>query len=301
MPKSFSGLLHWALGRRGPQPQGKHVGVAQPPRTDRDLLATLDLLRHACCYDLRDPKERQRSHNDLVWLFEKLVRVVKPHTFIEAGAFFAEASRKVKKDIPDTRVVAFEANPHNFKMCKERFDYEALGVEYLHYALSQVGGTVTFNIQVQKGDSDVRKTTGRNSLLTRDGSQYAYERVSVPAIALDSFFSEQPKESVLWIDVEGAAEMVLLGGKRLLKSTKLVFIEVEDKPIWPGQWLTHDVVRFLSGYNLVPVARDFESRSQIQYNMIFMKSSLLRRPGISRSFVQFYSRAAYPSSNGAHA
>ena len=40
-------------------------------------------------------------------LFHKLVHLSRPELFIEAGAFRAEASRRVKQDHPTSEVVAF--------------------------------------------------------------------------------------------------------------------------------------------------------------------------------------------------
>lgn len=277
-----------------PSPQAAELdrptSSAMPPQT-----SLFELLKHAYFYDLRKPEERLRSHHDLIALFYNLAAVFKPDVFIEAGAFFAETSRHIKTQLPTTRVVAFEANPYNFEMCRDRIDYEAAGVEYRHLALSSSPGEVTFNVQTAKNGEELKKTTGRSSLFLRADADYAHETVTVPATSLDAFFSPLPKRSVLWIDVEGASELVLSGGSRLLETCDMLFIEVEDKELWPGQWLTGDVVKHLSQFGLVPVARDFESRSRIQYNVLFLRDSLRFNRHVWRYFSEFYSASAFPA------
>ncbi len=266
-------------------------------RLSDDLVAAeFSLLSHAANYDLSVQPERLRSHTDLVRLFNNLMGVVKPEVFIEAGAFWAEASRAIKEHLPKTRVVAFEANPYNFELCGERINFAKLGIEYVYSALSSKVGDVTFQVQRTKNGEELRKTTGRSSIYQRTDADFTFESVTVPGTTLDTFFAKQPKSSVLWVDVEGATELVLSGGSELLKSASMVFIEVEDKALWDGQWVTRDVTEFFSRYNLVPVARDFESPSRVQYNMLFLKSNLRRNRHVWRYFSEFFSEARFPKS-----
>src|SRR5690606_1931441 len=146
------------------------------------------LLRHAANYDLFDFNERLRSHHDLVRLFNSLINVFKPGLFVEAGAFWAEASRDIKRRLPQTRVVAFEANPYNYAMCTAEVDYEAAGVEYVHTALSSKPGDVTFKVPTSKNNEPMDKTMGRASILERTDAKFTHEMVTVPGTTLDAFF-----------------------------------------------------------------------------------------------------------------
>jgi FkbM family methyltransferase len=274
-----------------------HAEHSDPAISEDALVeAEFSLLRHASNYDLANPDERLRSHKDLERLFHSLMLVLKPDVFIECGAFFAEASRKVKHAFPKTRVVAFEANPYNYEKCRQRVDYDKAGIEYIHSALSSERGEVTFKVQATRDGKDLAKTTGRSSLFERNDAILTFESVTVPATTLDYFFTPLPSKSVLWIDVEGAAGLVLRGGAELLETTDMVFIEVEDKPLWDGQWLTRDVTRFLSRYGLVPIARDFESPSRIQYNMLFIKNRHRTNRQVWRFFSEYHSYCSHPNS-----
>lgn len=258
--------------------------------------ALFGLLRHASNYDIGNPEERLRSNKDLDRLFHSLMLVFKPDLFVECGAYFAETSLRVKERLPDTRVVAFEANPYNFEMCSNKIDYAAAGVEYLHMALSSTEGSSLFSIQVARGGEPMSRTNGQSSFFERVGPGVAFESVDVPTTTLDAFFCPAPKRSVLWIDIEGAAGLVLPSARGILDTCDMLFIEVEDRALWKGQWLTLDIVRFLGQFGLYPIARDFESPSRIQYNMIFIKRKYLLNRHVWRHVSEFNSYSAFPSS-----
>ena len=58
--------------------------------------------------------------------------------------------------------------------------------------------------------------------------------------------------------------------------------------------LAPDVARYMSECGLVPIARDFESRSRIQYNVIYLHSSLLSDPGVRASMTDYLSAISHP-------
>ena len=73
---------------------------------------------------------------------------------------------------------------------------------------------------------------------------------------------------------EGASAVVLRGATRLLDEVDVLMIEVEEIPLWDGQeWTRSDVVEFLGGHGLVPVARDRQSR--MQFNVVFVRGDRL--------------------------
>ena len=50
-------------------------------------------------------------------------------------------------------------------------------------------------------------------------------------------------------------------------------VEVEDRSFWKGQWLAGEVLSFLHGCGLVPVARDHQSAHQ--FNVVLVRSTLM--------------------------
>lgn len=210
-------------------------------------------------------------------LFMTLTECLRPDAFIEAGAKDAGIAARIKAMWPQARAVAFEANPFTY----ERFaDQHAAGsgVEYLNVALSSAPGTVTFLPRSSRNGQPI--ADGKGSLLERVAlkQQDRYE-VTVPSTSLDAYFSDRRgKQFALWIDVEGAAGLVLAGGANVLRNTSHLIVEVEECPFWDGQALRGDIVESLRAHGFTPVARDFQSR--FQFNLVFVRRDLLGDRGV---------------------
>ncbi|MEX1164013.1 MAG: FkbM family methyltransferase [Nitriliruptor sp.] len=252
------------------------VEATVTPQARAHLLAAYDLalLANAPNYDLREPDERARSVRDLERLFFRAVRLLQPEVFIEAGAKDATASRRARRYLPDARIVAFEANPYVHDRFRERNEEPKHRMEYRHLALSDTVGEVTFN--VMRGADGRPLANGKGSLKDLVQHEYGTQQVTVPSTTLDRFFAEhRGSPTVMWVDVEGATEQVLGGGKELLADVQLIFIEVEDRDrwVWGPAWTMNDVSAFLLGHGLIPVGRDYQSR--FQYNVLFARPEVL--------------------------
>jgi FkbM family methyltransferase len=237
------------------------------------LSRDLAMLGTASKYNLDDPAEMARSCRDLSRLFFHIAKILDVDLFIEAGAKDAASSRRARRLLDPKRVVAFEANPFTHKRFAAVNGGES-GVEYIHMALSETPGTVTFN--VLRTDDGTPRADGQASLLKRENEKSkGFVEVTVDATTLDDYFTgHEYDRSAIWVDVEGAARPVLSGGTAVLERAAVVMIEVEDRAFWGAeQWLCPDVVSYLYDRGLVPVARDFQSR--YQYNIVFVRTDLL--------------------------
>lgn len=256
-----------------------------------EILAAYDraLFCAAANYDVDSPTDRRRSTRDLERLFFQLVRILQPELFIEAGAKDATASRRARRFLEQARIVAFEANPHTFARFSSTVDYAADRVEYTHLGLSDSVGSVTFN--VQRDEAGAPRANGRGSLMNQQDCPDGTEAVTVPCTTLDEFFrDENYARSAMWVDVEGATELVLGGGPLALSKAAAVFIEVEDRSVWEGQWLRPDVSAHLFDAGLVPIARDFQSR--YLYNILYVRTDLLNVDRLRWALTKWHSDAA---------
>lgn len=255
------------------------------------LIDALDigLFNIAQCYDLSRTEERQRSVRVLEALFFRLVRELTPDLFIEAGALDGSTSRKARRFLPDAKITAFEANPYNYERHAVRFKAEPCGVDYVHLALSDSDGQVTFNVRVIDGKPS---TGGQGSILKVDTPSVEQEEVTVNARRLDSYFKPDSFDRcAVWMDVEGASKQVLQGAEAILSKVDLLFIELEDRASWKGQWLAGEVMEHLAKFDLLPVARDFQSR--YQYNVLFLNRRNLRNDRVRLFLASFISRARF--------
>lgn len=241
-------------------------------------------------YDLREREGRKASARQLRQVFYGLQRALKPAQFIEAGAHNAATSLKIREVSPETKVTAFEANPHNFKKFSARTDFAAAGVAYRLNALTDQEGPVTFNVLIEEGGVARAPASGRSSLLTRADTTARHAEVTVAGTTLDAVAGEQSGTLALWVDVEGAAGKVLAGATRTLPRVQSMMIEVETRTFWSGQWLHTDICAHLMGLGLIPVARDFEFRHQ--FNILFLHPSVLADAQALFTLEQFYSTRA---------
>lgn len=254
------------------------------------LSRDLALQGAAANYNLDDRAEQARSGRDLSRLFFRLAKVLETDLFVEAGAKDGASSRRARRLLDPKRIVAFEANPFTYQLFESRNADPALKVEYLHLALSDQPGNVTFN--VLRNDDGKPRADGRSSLLKRESDlERGFEEVTVEATTIDTYLAGQEYErAALWVDVEGAAQQVLGGGRATLERAAVVIIEVEDRRFWGAeQWLRDDVTSYLYDRGLVAVARDFQSR--YQHNIVFVRDELLTVDRARWAITLFYSKA----------
>jgi len=252
----------------------------------QDFLYELQLHSAAAFFDLTSKDGRHASVKAVEHFFFQLCNVFSPQLFVEAGAEDARVSRRARRYLPEARIVAFEANPHNFETHEPRLNKKDR-IEYLNLALDEDSGSVQFQLQVEVGGSAVDVREGSHSLLKRADAVARYEQISVPAVSLDQFFAGPIAPCVLWIDVEGATGRVLSGARAVLGAASHLIIEVEDRAIWSEQWLRSQVMAFLRDAGFTPVARDFQSR--YQYNVLFVRTTLLEKDRFRHTLATYFS------------
>ena len=209
---------------------------------------------------------------ELYKYFVKDVTTAKPPVILEIGAREAMFSKHCSLALPKSKVFAFEASPHNYRVYSEAC--KSFDIQYLNYAVGAGDGVAEFFINSVIDGEPVPPDTGRNSLLPRTGSAIA-ESIPVQIITIDHFLAEKGLRGqplAVWIDVEGATGDVLRGMVSCMKDVDSLFVEVEEKRFWANQWLRDDVEAYLNFHGLIAVARDFEFADDGQYNMMFKRN-----------------------------
>jgi len=204
--------------------------------------------------------------NELDQKFYSLISDTKPDLFLEIGSFNAQTSCKVKKLVPECRVIAYEANPYNYDMFKDTLPSN---IEFNNLAISDYVGKTTFYVQLTNNGRIMPKTKKNNSILERTESNVHYEHVTVSVDKIDHMFSNEYNNIAMWIDVEGVGYEVLVGAKSILEKTSLIKIEVESKQFWKDQVIDNKIIDFLHSQGFTSSFRDEEYTNQ--YNIIFTK------------------------------
>jgi FkbM family methyltransferase len=258
--------------------------------TKSEFLSARDwaLMATAIKYDVSRTAGRKASVDDLSALFFSLADAVGADLFIEAGAKDGSSATYARAHLGVDRAVAFEANPYTYRRFASRHS-PGSGVEYLNLALTEQPGRVRFNV-LRNADGRPR-ADGQASLLKRqDQLGNGFVEVEVEGTSLDAFFASHPYQSAaLWVDVEGAAQQVLSGGRATLTKTSIVMIEVEDRQRWGDEhWLRKDTMSYLYDHGLIPVARDFQSR--YQHNVVLIRHDLQNVDRVQWLLTRFASR-----------
>lgn len=234
---------------------------------------------------------RTRAEN----AYHRLCASVSPTLSVEIGAHDASFSRRIKREIPGVACVAFEANPYAHARFVDQVS--AAGVDYRHAAVAGEAGEVTLTIPLAIRD-EKRAIDGTSASLSVHRDIGSSEQVTVPAVRADEAVEVGPEDVVVaWIDVEGANGTVLTSASRLLERASLIYIEVEDEEIWPGQWLATDVARFFDSLGKVPLFRDIQQPARgFQHNVVYASAEIAAAPRTSRIVHRLFRSSATATS-----
>lgn len=117
-------------------------------------------------------------------------------------------------------------------------------MHYHHAAAQDLTGTRTLQLRVTDRDVKNGFIRGNNSILSAS-TRPDTEPLEVPATTLDALVADyvdagkilDPASSspILWIDVEGARNLVIAGGNNTIKHGLAIFAEVEATVLWDDQ------------------------------------------------------------------
>ena len=250
--------------------------VVVPGGRKSEILAMRDLAMMATAgkYDLTDATEKRRSVEDLSRLFLHLSSIMEIDLFVEAGAKDACVARRARRRLDPRARGRLRGEPVHVREVREGQHRQERRVP-AHGADRRARHGEAPRATPTTGTGRAA-ADGQASLLRREEDGAAgFVEVDVEATTLDTFFARHPFErAALWVDVEGANDVVLQGGQTTIEKAAVVMIEVEDRAYWAGQrWLRPDVLSHLYDRGLVPVARDFQSR--YQYNIVLVRADLL--------------------------
>ena len=209
------------------------------------------------------------EYADSAELVEHLFRLSQgAAVFLEVGAYRAEFSVRAAAEYPQARIVAVEANPYTWDIVAPGLPER---IEYLCAAVCAHDGRVDFQIMSIIRGAHVAQIAGNNGVRQRADDGIEYERVTQQAYTIDTILRERDllgEPCVMWIDVEGAQDLVLAGADAALANCQALMIEVEEHPYWQGQVLVDDIDALLESAGLTCIARDREFPDQ--HNRIYV-------------------------------
>lgn len=162
-----------------------------------------------------------------------------------------------KKAMPNSHVIAFEANPHNYNSMIH--DERLEKIEIHNLAVFDKNQDAEFFVveadyQSDLGDNNFER--GMSSLLERNDIA-TKEKVKVRCTRLDAFFGQHSldyDEIALWIDVEGVGYQAFCGASDILNSVWLVHMELDKAEFAEGLKTPDEVEASLKEFGFIKIA-----------------------------------------------
>ena len=202
------------------------------------------------------------------YVFHALVSLLRPAVICDVGSCDGTQAVRFKRQVRSATVIAFEANPHNAARIAARPDVRQLGIDLRPMAVSDVEGTMTFFVLEQR--EDLPWSLGASSLNRRaEGEDHGLRQtpVEVQTTTLDRALSGTSGAVALWIDVEGAAGLVVAGIREIASRICAIHIETEEDlvQIWDSQSSTGSVVQVLGnlGFRVLGSDQDWPGQRNI--------------------------------------
>jgi FkbM family methyltransferase len=186
-------------------------------------------------------------------LFFTLLTELPVDRLIEVGAHDAQVSKRFVQLKPEAKAFAYEGNA---ALC-ERALARGLprSVTLTNCAVGAISGSVTFFVPRDERLliwGSTRRRAGYDNV----------EEVVVPMTTLEQIGQSIPMSGVgrhigLWIDVEGSALDVLIGGETLLRErVATAYLEVNDASVYDGAATSLEILALLLKHRFIPIARD---------------------------------------------
>jgi FkbM family methyltransferase len=207
-------------------------------------------------------------------LFFLLVLVVHPDLVCDIGSLDASMALFIRKILPSSQIIAFEANPRNFELMKENYSLKRNRIEIEKKAVWNRDESLIFYLESVSSSADFLRR-GISSTRKRKEGSLGIEEVRVIATRLDSYVEKLencPNKIALWIDVEGGSYEVIESIKKIRRLVKILHVEVETKEVWIGQKLKPEVEELLEKLGFFLVAHGSNS---IQHDLVFVNKSTL--------------------------
>ena len=247
--------------------------------------------RHPACENLARSRQCGAVFYQPGWLEEvdaflsqakAFVDLSQVATVLDVGSRDGEVALSVKRRLPQVRVFAFECNPDALRLCQSNLRGHA-DIELVDKAVSDACGPVSF-FAIDPAASvtpHLDGNIGASSLYKADHSypyeKYAQKEITVEEITLEAWAKEARVDAVdlLWIDLQGAELRAFRGMGDLLRTVKIIYTEVEYKPMYQGQPTHQELAEFMkaNGFQL----RQRMNTSEWFGNEMYVRQDLLPR------------------------
>jgi len=192
---------------------------------------------------------------------KQIIQKLDIQVFVEIGMHFGTDTQDFRKMHPNSRIVCFEPDPRNIEMIKKLGNDKIC--ELYELALSNTNEPMDFYLSSGKCNglgnlldsndwscsSSLKKPTGHLSLhrwITFPTS------VKVQCSKLDDFEPlKNTKIDFMWVDVQGAEDLVFSCGQETLKNTHYVYTEYCNQELYENQLNLEGILKLFPGFKVL--------------------------------------------------
>jgi FkbM family methyltransferase len=197
------------------------------------------------------------------------IKEIKPSLILEIGAHFGTETHKFKEVAPNCEIISFEPDPRNVKILKERGIDKICKLE--EFAISNINGKIKFYLSsgdcshwsedplLTKNDWSASSSLKSPKLHLDQHKWVKFEEiVEVNSIRLDDYeYINDRLIDFIWMDVQGAEDLVFQGSTETLKRTKYLYTEYNNQELYEGQLNLEQIKEILgSDWELVYLYND---------------------------------------------
>lgn len=177
---------------------------------------------------------------------------------VEIGTHFGNDTIEIRKLFPKSEIICFEPDPRNVSVIKENWNSNNVGVLY-ELAASDFNGKTTFHLS--SGDCSFwtddelwsKKEWSASSSIKKPVKHTEVhpwikfdEVIEVDCVKLDDFQPLNEKIiDFIWMDVQGAEDLVINGSKKILTNTRFLFTEYNNEELYENQLNLEGILELL--------------------------------------------------------
>jgi FkbM family methyltransferase len=196
------------------------------------------------------------------------IKIINPSILIEIGAHFGTETLKFRNILPKCRIISFEPDPRNIKLLRDQKIDEICTLEEL--AVSNNNGLAEFHLS----SGDCKSWASDPILRANDWSAssslkkpkehldvhrwvHFEQSIKVKSIRLDDYIPIKDKVvDFIWMDVQGAEDLVLEGAKKTIERTRYIYTEYNNKEMYEGQMNLNQILETLNNWEVVQLYSD---------------------------------------------
>ena len=207
--------------------------------------------------------DKIRGKKPIMVDIKQVIRDLKIEIFVEIGMHFGTDTVEFRKMHPNARIISFEPDPRNIAMIKKLGNDKLC--ELYEFAISDTNDPMDFylssgNATGRLNDSLLTENDWSCSSSLKKPTGHLIEhkwvtfpnKVKVNCSKLDDFVPlKNTKIDIMWVDVQGAEDLVFSCAQETLKNTHYVYTEYSNRELYEKQLNLRGVLNLFPGFKVV--------------------------------------------------